>query len=198
MNITPEAIKTLRDATGISVMQCKKALEEAGGDMDKAVAILKKKSGEIAVKKADRTLGAGTVGSYLHSNGQVAALVELTTETDFVAKNEEFKKLAYDLAMHVAAANPLYVDTESITQEARLKAEELYADEVAKLDKPAEMKAKIMEGKLAAYFGERTLLAQPFVKNPDITVSELIEQATQKFGEKIRVGKFARLSVLGA
>lgn len=196
--ITSEQIKSLRDVTGISVMQCKKALEEAAGDMEKAVAILKKKSGEIAIKKSDRTLGAGTIACYLHSGGQVGAMVELETETDFVAKNDEFKALAYDIAMHTAASNPHYIDTESIPAEAKEKATELYKEEVEKLDKPAEMKSKIMEGKLASYFAERTLLSQPFVKNPDITVSGLIEQATQKFGEKIRVGKFARMRVLEA
>jgi len=196
MNITPEQIKGLRDATGISVMQCKKALEEAGGDTEKAIAILKKKSGEIAVKKADRTLGAGTVAVYLHSNGQVAAMVELNVETDFVAKNEGFKALAYDIAMHVAATNPMYLDVDAIPAEAKEKVKELYKDEVEKLDKPEDIKSKVMEGKLNAYFAERTLLAQPFIKTPDFTVAQLIEQGTQKFGEKIRVGKFARIKVL--
>jgi len=194
--ITPEQIKNLRDMTGISVMQCKRALEEALGDADKAIALLKKKSGEIAIKKADRTLGAGTVAAYLHSGGQVGAMVELETETDFVAKNEDFKTLAYELAMHVAATAPLYVDESRISTEARDAARELYREEVEKLDKPQDMKSKIMEGKLAAYFAERTLMAQPFIKNADITVSQLLEQATQKFGEKIAVGKFARMKVL--
>lgn len=196
MNITPEQIKSLRDATGISVMQCKKALEEAGGDMDKAIEILKKKSGEIALKKGDRTLGAGTIATYLHSGGQVAAMVELNTETDFVAKNDEFKALAYDIAMHVAATSPLYVDSNNIPAEAKANATELFKSEVEALDKPADIKSKVLEGKLQAYFAERTLLAQPFVKNPDVTVSALIEQATQKFGEKIAVGKFIRFKVL--
>ncbi len=196
MNITPEQIKSLRDATGISVMQCKNALEEASGDTDKAIAILKKKSGEIALKKGDRSIGAGTIATYLHSGGQVASMVELNTETDFVAKNDEFKALAYDIAMHVAASNPLYVDTNNIPAEAKAKAEDLYKEEVEKLDKSTDMKSKVLEGKLNAYFAERTLLAQSFVKNPDITVLELIEQATQKFGEKIAVGKFTRFKVL--
>ena len=177
-------------------MQCKKALEEAGGDMDKAIAILKKKSGEIAVKKADRTLTAGCIAVYLHANGQMGAMVELQTETDFVAKNEGFKALAYDIAMHIVASNPLYKESDSISDEERKKVEELYKGEVDKLDKPADMKSKIMEGKLHSYFAERTLLLQPFIKNPDITVAQLIEQETQKFGEKIAVGKFSRLSVL--
>ncbi len=196
--ITPEQIKSLRDATGISVMQCKKALEEANGDMDKAIEILKKKSGEIALKKADRSLGAGTVAAYLHSGGQVGAMVELNAETDFVAKNDEFKALAYDIAMHVAACSPLYLDAESIPADAKAKVEELFKSEVEALDKPADIKSKVLEGKINAYFAERTLLAQPFVKNPDVTVSGLIDQATQKFGEKVRVGKFARFKVLEA
>lgn len=175
-------------------MQCKKALEEADGDMEKAIAILRKKSKDIAAKKGDRTFGAGAVASYIHSNGTVGSLVELVCETDFVSKNEEFVRLARDIAMHVAASNPEFVRVSDISEEARAKAKELFVAEVQ--DKPVEMREKILEGKLAAYFKERVLLEQAFIKNPDVTVGGLIEGAIQKFGEKTEVSRMVRYSVL--
>jgi elongation factor Ts len=192
--VTTDLIKELRDATGVSVMQCKKALEEAGGDKDKALVILKKKGAEAAAKKGDRTLGAGTIASYVHSTGMVGSMVELACETDFVSKNPEFKALAYDIAMHVAAAKPEFLKQSDIDPQARAVAESVFAKDVE--GKPADMKAKILEGKLAAYFGERVLLDQPFVKNGDITVAALVSGAVQKFGEKIEVVRFARFGVL--
>ena len=149
--ITTEQIKELRDKTGVSVMQCKKALEEAGGDMDAALVLLRQKSAEIAEKKSARELGAGLVASYVHSSGTMGALLELNCETDFVAKNPEFKTLAYDVAMQVAAAAPETVED---------------------------------------------LMAQEFIKDPSLTITGLIDSYVQKFGEKIAVGKFSRLSVL--
>ena len=195
--ISTEQIKELRDRTVISVMQCKKALEDAGGDPEKALSFLKKKGAEIADKKSERTLGAGVIRAYIHANGTVGAMVELNTETDFVAKNEEFSALAYDIAMHVAAMKPEYVDDTQISDEAKEQAKTLFAEEVEKMQKPEDIKVKVMEGKLATYFGEKTLLAQPFVKNQDETIADLVKNATQKFGEKISVGRFARFSVLG-
>jgi elongation factor Ts len=146
-----DQIKELRDKTGISVMQCSKALEQAGGDMDKALAILKEKSADIAAKKGDRTLGAGAVGSYVHSTGTIGAMVLLMSETDFVSKNKEFTDLARDIAMHIAAS-------------------------------------EVEEGDIAA------LLSQPYIKNPDQTINDLISAAIQKFGEKVEVTRFARFS----
>lgn len=193
--ISTEQIKELRDACGISVMQCKKALEEAGGDMEKARIILRKKGGDAAAKKADRLLAAGAVAAYIHSNGSIGAMVELACETDFVSKNDEFKSLAYDIAMHVAASNPLYVKAGDVSEDAKVKAKEVFAKEID-TKKPPAIQEKIMEGKLAAYFGEKTLLDQPFIKNPDITVKGLIDAAVQKFGEKIEVARFTRFSLL--
>jgi elongation factor Ts len=192
--ITTEQVKELRDSTGISVMQCKKALEEAGGDMEKAKVILRKKSGEIAAKKGDRTFKAGTVQSYAHSTGRVATIVELLCETDFVSGNEEFKALARDIAMHVTATNPKFLKKEDITEEARNTAKEVFMKEVE--GKPKEMQDKILEGKLATYFGEMVLLNQPFIKNSEVTIEGLILAAVQKFGEKIEVGRFVRFAVL--
>ena len=195
--ITTEQIKELRDQTGISVMQCKKALEEAGGDKDKAIIILNKKSSQIAEKKSDRTLGAGAVQSYIHAGGSVGALVELLCETDFVAKNEEFKTLAYNLAMQVAAVNPVFLKKENISQEDLDKAKDVFAKEVAgaKKDQTDELKNKILQGKIDSYFKEKILLEQSYIKNPDQSINNLIQSAIQKFGEKIEVGRFVRFSI---
>ncbi|MCB9819040.1 elongation factor Ts [Candidatus Nomurabacteria bacterium] len=193
MEISSSVIKELRDQTGISVMQCKKALEEAQGDKEKALIILKQKRKEAADKKSDRTLGAGTVGVYVHNTNEVAAMVLLASETDFVSKNEEFATLAKDVAMHVAALNPKFLSRDEVSEEAMLKAKEVFAEDIK--DKPAEMQEKIMEGKLNNYFKEQILLEQPFIKNPDTTIGEMINGAIQKFGEKVSIVEFKRVSV---
>jgi elongation factor Ts len=192
MAISTELIKKLRDETGISVMLCRKALEESGGDMEKAKIVLKRKGQEAAAKKADRVLGAGTVASYLHGGGTVGSMVVLASETDFVSGNEEFKALAREIAMQVAATNPEFVKREDITEEAKRAAKEVLLKEVE--GKPDNMKEKILEGKLNAYFSDKVLLEQPFIKNPDQTILQLVEEAIQKFGEKIEVAKFVRYS----
>ena len=160
--ITTELVKQLRDRTGISVMQCKKALEETAGDIEKAVALLAQNSAEIAGKKGDRTLGAGVIASYIHTTGNVGTMVELLCETDFVAKNEEFKSLARDIAMHATATAPKCLKVEDITEGSR---------------------------------PEDVLLNQPFIKNPEVTITNLIEGAIQKFGEKIELSRFVRFSI---
>jgi len=193
--ITTEQIKELRDLTGVSIMQCKKALEETNGDKEKALLVLRKKSSDIALKKGDRELGAGVVEAYIHSNKTVGTLVELACETDFVARNEDFVALARDIAMHITATNPTYTSETEITDEVRAKVIELFTKEVEESGKPADIQEKMMEGKLAAYFAERTLLAQPFVKNPDITIKGLIDGGVQKFGEKIEVSRFSRFAI---
>lgn len=193
MEITSAQLKELRDMTGISVMQCKKALEEAGGDMDKAVIILKKKRSEAADKKADRELAAGAVGVYVHNTNEVAAMVLLSCETDFVSKNEEFIALARDIAMHVTATNPKYITKGEIDETMLAKAREVFEAEVG--DKPADMKAKILEGKMSSYFKEQILLEQDFIKNPDTTIGEMISGAVQKFGENVAVASIKRISV---
>ena len=191
--ITTETIKQLRDKTGVSVMQCKKALEESGGDMEKAVMLLQKKSADISAKKGDRTLGSGTISAYIHNTGRVGTMVELLCETDFVANNQEFKTLAYDIAMHASATNPQFLKSEDIDSHSQELAREVFAKEV--LGKPEDMKAKILEGKLSAYWKERVLLEQAFIKDPDLTVKNLIDSAVQKFGEKIELARFMRYSV---
>lgn len=177
-------------------MQCRKALEEAEGDMEKAKVILRKFSSKAASKKADRTLGSGIVSSYIHSNNQLGVMIELNCETDFVAKNEEFKQLANDIAMHAAAMAPEFVSSDQITDEDKAGVKTVIEEEVAKMDKPEDIKAKILEGKINDYFAAKTLLEQPFVKQPDMTIGKLIEEGTQKLGEKIEVGRIVRYSVL--
>jgi len=193
MEITSTQLKELRDQTGISVMQCKRALEEAGGDMEKAVIILKKKRSEAADKKADREIGAGAIGSYVHNTNEVAAMVLLGCETDFVSKNAEFVALAKDIAMHVAATNPKYINKSEIDEVTLLKAKEVFTAEI--VGKPADMVEKILEGKMSSYFKEQILMEQDFVKNPETTIGEMINGAVQKFGENVTIAKISRLAV---
>ena len=194
MDISTDTLKMLRDKTGVSVMQCKKALEEAGGDVAQAEVILRKRSGAAADKKADRELGAGAVASYIHG-GEIGALVQLSCETDFVARNEEFPALAREIAMQVAATNPTYLSTEDISEEARNAAVAVFTEEVK--DKPADMQEKILEGKLAAYFKDQVLMEQPYIKDDSKTVRDLVTEASQKFGERVEVTRFVRFSARG-
>lgn len=193
MEITTEQVKQLRDRTGVSVMQCKKALEEAGGDLDQALVILQKKAGASAAKKADRELGAGAIASYVHSTKEVGAMVLLSSETDFVSKNEDFVALAYDIAMHTAATNPQFIARKDVTPEATKAAEAVFEKEVA--DKPDDLKAKILAGKIDSYLKDLVLLEQPFIKNPEKTIADLVAEAVQKFGERIEITKVTRFSV---
>ncbi len=192
--ISTEQVKELREETGVSVMQCKKALEEAGGSMEKALVILRKLGSGIGAKKSDRTFGAGTIQAYIHANGDVGTMVELNCETDFVANNDEFKTLARDIAMHATATNPKFVKKEDITEADKKIAVEVFGAEVK--GQPEVVRAKILEGKLSAYFADLVLLDQPFIKNPDVTIQGLIDAAMQKFGEKTAVGRFVRFKVL--
>jgi len=191
--ITTADIKALREATGLSVMQCRKALEEAGGDMEKARIILQKKGGEIAMKKGDRVLGAGCIAAYIHASGTIGVMVELSCETDFVGKNPEFKQVAYDIAMHVAATNPSYLKREDISDAERTKVSETFKNEVK--DKPAEMQEKILAGKVDAYFADKVLLEQDFIKNPELKIQDLVNGTVQKFGERTEIRRYVRFSV---
>ncbi len=191
MEISLDIVKQLRDKTGVSIMQCRKALEEAEGDMDKAEVILKKRSGAAADKKADRELGAGAIGMYVH-DGVVGAMVLLSSETDFVSKNEEFGELARAIAMHVAAVNPTYLSTEEISENAKQAALAIFTEEVK--DKPEEMREKILDGKMASYFKDQVLLEQSYIKDDSKTIRDLLNEASQKFGERVEISKFARFS----
>lgn len=192
--ISIETIKELRDQTGVSIMQCKKALEEAGGDVAKALVILRNKSGELAAKKSDRVFHSGTIQAYIHSNGLVGTIIELLCESDFVSNTDEFKALARDIAMHVTATNPRFLSQADITDEDKKTAMSVFEKDV--IGKPEAVKAKILEGKMSAYFSEMVLMDQPFIKNPELTIQGLVNNAVQKFGEKMAVGKFKRFKVL--
>lgn len=194
MDISTDTVKALRDKTGVSVMQCRKALEEANGDVAQAEVILRKKSGAAADKKADRELGAGAIGMYVHDNA-IGAMVLLSSETDFVAKNEEFVALAREIAMQVAATNPTYVSTEEIAEDAKEAALAVFQKEVE--GKPEDMKAQILDGKLKSYFKDQVLLEQAYIKDEDKSVKDLVTEASQKFGERIEVTKIARFSARG-
>lgn len=194
MEISIDIIKALRDKTGVSVAQCKKALEEAGGDIDKAEVLLRKKSGAAAEKKADRELGAGAVGMYVH-DGAIGAMVLLSCETDFVSKNPEFGALAREVAMQVAATNPKYLTDGEIADEAKAAALEVFTKEVE--GKPEDMKEKILAGKLESYFRDSVLLNQAYIKDEGKTVKDLVSEASQKFGERVEITKFARFSARG-
>ena len=194
MSISTEDVKQLREKTGVSIMQCKKALEDAGGDMEQAIVLLKKRAGAIAEKKSDRDLGSGTVASYIHG-GEVGAMVVLSCETDFVGKNEEFVVLGREIAMQVAATDPKFIAEDDITPEAKEAAQKVFAEEVA--DKPEDMREKILEGKMQSYFKDMVLLSQPHIKDGAKTIGDLLQEATQKFGERIEITRIARFSVRG-
>ncbi len=187
-----ELVKELREKTGISIMQCKKALEDAAGDMNKAMVFLQKKGAETAAKKSDRILKSSRIVSYVHGVGKVGVMLELCSESDFVSKHEDFQKLAYDIAMQIAATSPAFIKKESISADEKAKVMDALADEVK--DKPEAMREKILSGKIDAFFKERILLEQDFIKDPSISVNTLIQNAIQKFGEKIEIARFVRFN----
>jgi len=192
---TLEQIKNLRERTGAGIVDVKKALEEADGNEDKAIELLRKRGKEKALKKSDRAAGEGVIAAYVHSNHRVGAIVRLLCETDFVARNEEFKALAQDIAMHITASNPQYLKPEDVPQELIEKEKEIWSAQLENEKKPAEIMAKIMEGKEKKFREEISLLTQPFVKNPDQTIGELITEKIGKIGENIQVGEFSRLEL---
>jgi elongation factor Ts len=192
---TLEQIKNLRERTGAGIVDVKKALEEADGDEAKAIELLRKRGNEKAMKKSDRIAGEGVIAAYVHSNNRVGAIVRLLCETDFVARNEDFKALAQDIAMHITASNPKYLKPEDVPQDLVEKEKEIWVAQLASEGKPAEIMAKIMEGKEKKFREEISLLTQPFVKNPDQTIGELITEMIGKIGENIQIGDFSRLEL---
>ncbi|KPV41721.1 elongation factor Ts [Thiohalorhabdus denitrificans] len=197
MSISAQDVKTLRERTGAGMMECKKCLEEAGGDMDKAMEVLKQKGLAQAEKKAGRTAAEGVVTSYIHGNGKIGVLVEVNCETDFVGKNEDFQNFARDIAMHVAASNPEYVRREDIPEERVQEEKDLIKSqsEETVAGKPEHVVDQILEGKLNKNLSAITLLDQPFVKDPDKTVGEYTKEVVAKLGENIRVRRFVRYEV---
>jgi elongation factor Ts len=188
-------VKQLRQATGVSISQCKKAIEEANGDLEKAKELLRKWGEDLAGKRAGRETGEGIIDAYIHSNKKIGVLVELRCETDFVARNEEFQNLAHDLAMHVAAFNPLFIKEEEIPEEVLEKEREIYKEQFAKENKPPEILEKMIEGKLKKYKENICLLTQPFVKDQTKTVQEVINEYIAKLGENISVKRFIRFEI---
>lgn len=189
MAITATDIKKLRDMTGAGMMKAKEALESAGGDMDKAVVYLREKGEASAAKKSDREARAGLIEAYVHG-GRIATMVEINCETDFVAMTDDFKTLARDIAMHVAAANPEYLDAASVPAEIIERERGIYAKEVE--GKPAEILEKIVEGKLAKFYENVCLVNQPFIKEPEVTIDKLTKAAIAKLGENIVIRRFVR------
>ena len=195
VTISPKDVSELRARTGAGMMDCKRALEEAGGDMEKASDILRKKGIAKAEKRAGRVASQGLVVSYIHHNQQVGVLLELNSETDFVARNEAFGQLARDIALHVASADPLGVNPEDVPAELLERERRIAEEQVAAEGKPEQIRAKIVEGKLKKFVAERTLLEQPYVRNDKITVGELIKEASARLGEAISVRRFARFQI---
>ena len=194
--IDAKMVADLRARTGAGIVDCKKALEEANGNMDQAIEVLRKKGAAKAAKKsAERMTAEGLVEAYVHSNGRVAALVELQCETDFVARNPEFKELAHDIAMQIVAMSPEYVSPEQIPTEIIEKEKALFTEELAEDKKPDDIKAKIIEGKLSKWYQDICLMNQPFVKDDSRTVAQIVDEKIATIGEKIVVASFKRLEL---
>ena len=190
--ITAAMVKELRERTQAGMMDCKKALNETEGDMEKAVAYLREKGQAAAAKKAGRVAAEGCVESYIHMGGKIGVLVEVNCETDFVAKTDTFKSLCHDVALQIAAANPLYITKEDVPAEALEKEKEILRAQALNEGKPEKIVDRMVEGRISKYYTENCLMEQPFVKNPDITVGTLVNEATLASGEKISVRRFVR------
>ncbi|HSM37367.1 MAG TPA: translation elongation factor Ts [Longimicrobiales bacterium] len=197
MAISAVQVKELRDRTGAGMLECKKALEDADGDIEAAIDALRAKGAAKAAKRAGKEAGEGAVGSYVHMGGKIGVLVEVNCETDFVARTDDFQALVKDVAMHIAASKPLAVTADEIDPAVVERERSVYREQVKEEGKPEQIWDKIVDGKIAKFFKEEALLDQPFVKNPDQTVGELITEVSAKTGEKIRVRRFARFE-LGA
>jgi elongation factor Ts len=193
--ISAKDVKKLRDMTGAGMMDCKKALEETGGDIEKAVDLMRAKGAAKAAKRAGKSANEGVIGSYVHFDNRTAVIVEVNCETDFVANTDDFKGLARDLAMHIASASPLSISPDDIPQDVVDRERAVYVEQVKEEGKPEHIADKIVEGKLQKFFKENTLLAQPFVKDPDKTIQDLITEISSRTGEKIEVARFSRMKV---
>jgi len=192
MDINAKQVKELREKTGAGMMDCRNALIESKGDMDEAIVILRKKGLASAQKKATRIAAEGMIGHYIHAGGKLGVLVEVNSETDFAARSADFQALVKDIAMHIAAQNPLYVRREDVPAEVIEKEKEIYKDQARSSGKPEPIIDKIAEGKLESYYEMACLYDQKFVKDPNITVKDLINSIVGKIGENIQVRRFAR------
>ena len=194
MSISASLVKELREATGAGMMDCKKALVETNGDMDEAVKYLREKGIAKAAKKSDRVAAEGIISSYIHG-GRIGVIVEINSETDFVAKNEEFQEFGRDVAMQVAAAKPLYVRREDVPTDAIDAEKEILRNQALNEGKPAKIVDKMVEGRIAKYYKEVCLLEQPFIKDPDKTIDDLLKEKIAKIGENLSIRRFSRFEV---
>jgi elongation factor Ts len=193
--ISADLVKQLREKTGAGIMDCKSALADNSGDMEKAVEHLRKKGLATAAKRAGRAVSEGTIQSYIHMGGKLGVMVEVGCETDFVAKNEDFQEFARNIAMHIAASNPLGIVSEDIPQQTIDKEREIYKAQAKETGKPDNILEKIAQGKLQKFIKENCLMDQPYVRNPDITVADLLNELIAKIGENITIKRFARFQV---
>jgi elongation factor Ts len=194
-NISAQLVKELRDRTGAGFAACREALIEAGGDIQKAIDVLRKKGQAAAAKKAQRATSEGLVGSYIHAGGKIGVLVEVNCESDFVARTEDFQRLCHDVAMHIAALDPRFLRREEVTQEILDREREIYKDQARQTGKPDNVIDKIVNGKMEKFYEENCLYEQHFIKDEGVTIKELVDQAIAKMGENIAIRRFSRFKV---
>ncbi|ADW16991.1 translation elongation factor Ts (EF-Ts) [Desulfobulbus propionicus DSM 2032] len=195
MTITSQMVKELRDKTNAGMMDCKKALTETGGDMEKAVDLLRQKGLAVAAKRAGRETKEGVVECYIHAGGKLGVMVEVGCETDFVAKTDDFKAFAKNIAMHIAAANPVSVTREDVPPEILQREKDIYVNQALESGKPQQIVEKMVGGKIEKYLAEVCLMEQKYVKNPDLSVQDLLNELVAKMGENISIKKFARFQI---
>jgi elongation factor Ts len=191
MAISAELVKELREKTGVGLMECKSALQESNGNIEEAITILRKRGLASSAKKSGREIKDGAIGSYIH-NGKIGVMVEVGCETDFVARNPDFQTLIKDIAMHIAASDPRFIRKEDVTADVMAKEREIYFEQAKATGKPENVLDKIVEGRMSKYYSEACLLEQPFVKDPALTIRDLIAGYIQKIGENIQVRRFVR------
>lgn len=195
MEITSKMVKELRDKTNAGMMDCKRALVETAGDMEKAVDFLRQKGLAVAMKRADRATSEGVIGTYVHAGGKLGVMVEVACETDFVAKSDMFQDFAKDVAMHIAASNPIAPTREEVPAELVARETEIFKKQALESGKPENIVDKIVAGKIDKYYSDVTLMEQKFVKNPDLTIQDLLNEIIAKIGENISIKRFARFQV---
>jgi len=195
MNISAADVKRLRNDTGAGIMECKKALMEAGGDLAESKKILRKMGAALAAQKAGRSTAEGIIGSYIHTGSRLGVMVEVNCETDFVARNEEFRMVVKDIAMHVAAAKPRFLARDDVTEQVLAEEREIYTEQARASGKPDHVIEKIVDGRMKKFYEENCLLEQPFVRDTDKTVGDLVKEAIAKFRENIQIRQFAVLAV---
>jgi len=194
-NVSAQQVKELRDRTGAGFAACKDALAEAGGDIEQAINVLRKKGQAAAAKKAQRSTSEGLVSSYIHAGGKIGVLIEVNCESDFVARTDDFQRLCHDVAMHIAALDPRFLKRDEVTQETLDREREIYRDQAKQTGKPDAVVEKIVNGKMEKFYEENCLYEQHFIKDEGLTIKELIDQAIAKIGENITVSRFKRFKV---